>query len=78
MAHPGECQLYYDCGFSYVEVPSLFVQHLFECPYPFLFSEKTKKCEWFEFVDCGKREEPISGCKYISRAICDEKSIFEH
>ncbi|XP_061195422.1 adhesive plaque matrix protein 2-like [Saccostrea echinata] len=65
-AHPQYCQLYYDCSTKYTRVPTYFEQHMRECRYPQLFSEKTLQCENYTEVDCGNRTEYKSACNYLS------------
>eukprot|EP00105_Crassostrea_gigas_P024280 XP_011444485.1 PREDICTED: uncharacterized protein LOC105340228 [Crassostrea gigas] len=62
--HPGECQLYYNCSLTYISVPVHLEQHMVECNYPDLFSEKTNKCEDFTKVCCGARTEFKDKCSY--------------
>lgn len=62
--HPGECQLYYNCSLTYTSVPAHLEQHMVECTYPDLFSEKTNKCENFTDVCCGARTEFKDKCSY--------------
>ncbi|XP_069142729.1 protein jagged-1a-like [Argopecten irradians] len=64
IAHPKECQLFYNCSHTYPTIPRFFEQNMQECPYPQLFSTETKKCEAFEDVQCTYREEHKSGCDY--------------
>lgn len=61
--HPGECQLYYNCSLTYTSVPAHLEQHMVECNYPDLFSEKTNRCENFTDVCCGARKEIKNKCK---------------
>nr|XP_034306554.1 uncharacterized protein LOC105340247 isoform X1 [Crassostrea gigas] len=62
--HPGECQLYYNCSLTYTSVPAHLEQHMVECNYPDLFSEKTNQCENFTDVCCGARTEFKDKCSY--------------
>ncbi|XP_061179377.1 uncharacterized protein LOC133188003 [Saccostrea echinata] len=62
--HPGECQLYYNCSKTYPPVPSFMEQHMMECKYPDLFSERTLQCENFTDVCCGGRKELKGKCSY--------------
>lgn len=64
--HPGECQLYYNCSLTYTSVPAHLEQHMVECNYPDLFSEKTNQCENFTDVCCGARTEFKDKCKFAS------------
>ena len=65
--HPSECQLYYDCSFSYDgPIPRFFEQHMLECDYPAYFNTETNTCDFdFENVDCGNRARHIDACKYL-------------
>ncbi|XP_061178768.1 uncharacterized protein LOC133187419 [Saccostrea echinata] len=62
--HLGECQLYYNCSMTYSPVPSNMEQHMMECTYPDLFSERTLQCENFTDVCCGARQEIKDKCSY--------------
>ncbi|XP_062568424.1 uncharacterized protein LOC134230602 [Saccostrea cucullata] len=62
--HPGECQLYYNCSKTYSHVPNNMEQHMMECTYPDLFSERTRRCENFTEVCCGARKEYKDKCSY--------------
>ncbi|KAH3820314.1 hypothetical protein DPMN_122060 [Dreissena polymorpha] len=64
IAHPTECQAYYNCSVRYQNVPRLLEQHLVECSYPELFHAETKQCEHFENVKCGSRREFKDACDY--------------
>ena len=65
--HPTECQLYYDCSFTYDgPIPRFFEQHMKECDYPAYFNTETNTCDFdFENVDCGNRARHIDACKYL-------------
>ncbi|XP_046544867.1 uncharacterized protein LOC124255076 [Haliotis rubra] len=62
--HPDHCQLYYNCSQTYEHVPRYFKQYLRECTYPQLFDVRSSRCQDFQEVDCGTREETINACDY--------------
>lgn len=67
LAHPRECQQYYNCSMK--EDKELFLYrirkfYLTECYYPYLFSTETLKCENFTDVKCGNRYEVKWKCQY--------------
>lgn len=51
-----ECQLYFNCSMKHLTVSENMTQHLMECQYPELFSDKTFSCEPFSEVNCGVRK----------------------
>ncbi|KAH3819937.1 uncharacterized protein LOC127881677 [Dreissena polymorpha] len=64
IAHPTECQAYYNCSVWYQYIPRLLEQHMVECPYPQLFNADSEQCEHFENVTCGSRKEFKGACDY--------------
>ncbi|XP_076466564.1 uncharacterized protein LOC143297904 [Babylonia areolata] len=64
-AHPGQCQLYYNCSNDALSRQSYFTQYLEECPYPTLFSPVTSRCQAFRDVTCGDRLELVDKCSYL-------------
>ncbi|XP_076466662.1 uncharacterized protein LOC143297937 [Babylonia areolata] len=64
-AHPGQCQLYYNCSNDALSRQSYFTQYLEECPYPTLFSPVTSRCQAFRDVTCGDRLELVDKCDYL-------------
>ena len=59
VANEDNCAKYYNCS-----VP-LKNNRAQECPYPYLFSRITAKCETFTSVACDSRPEPQNPCKLI-------------
>ena len=55
IAHPKECQLYYDCGRPGSGVGRVLEPNLYECEYPDLFDAKKLECNDYHYVDCGGR-----------------------
>lgn len=68
LAHPRQCQLYYNCSMKEDEDLSFKYRvrrlYLTECYYPYLFSTETLKCENFTDVKCGDRYEVKWICEY--------------
>lgn len=68
LAHPRQCQLYYNCSMKEDEDLSFKYRvrrlYLTECDYPYLFSTETLKCENFTDVKCGERYEVKWICKF--------------
>nr|XP_022322146.1 uncharacterized protein LOC111123822 isoform X3 [Crassostrea virginica] len=58
VANEDNCAKYYNCS-----VP-LKNNRAQECPYPYLFSRTTSKCETFTSVACDSRPEPQNPCEY--------------
>ncbi|KAL8560969.1 hypothetical protein ACOMHN_061183 [Nucella lapillus] len=64
-AHPGHCQLYYNCSHSAVpSLYSLFSLYMQECPYPQQFSTLASRCQDYHHVRCGNRREHFDQCGY--------------
>lgn len=65
IAHPGYCQLYFNCSQTESPLPNADSIYLNECIYPRLLNDVTMACdEAFTVVKCWNRKELKSGCKY--------------
>ncbi|CAE1256526.1 unnamed protein product [Acanthosepion pharaonis] len=63
---PDNCAQFYNCSLPRENPrPGYLGDYIDECPYPKLFSERTKKCENFTTVNCGSRKEIKYACKYF-------------
>lgn len=72
---PDNCAQFYNCSLPRENPrPGYLGDYIDECPYPKLFSERTKKCENFTTVNCGSRKEIKYACNYqklqCSRSHC--------
>ena len=77
MAHPSECQLYFNCSLesgvvpraygvvprAYGVVPGPYEHYLSECAYPLLYEERSQTCEQAWRVDCNGRRKPATECE---------------
>eukprot|EP00745_Piridium_sociabile_P004169 TRINITY_DN124677_c0_g1_i1.p1 TRINITY_DN124677_c0_g1~~TRINITY_DN124677_c0_g1_i1.p1 ORF type:complete len:272 (-),score=38.58 TRINITY_DN124677_c0_g1_i1:471-1286(-) len=67
--HPDFCHLYFNCSDGSTSLPWYFTPHLKECRYPQLFSTVTSRCQKFDDVTCGDRQELLTHCEYWT-ALC--------
>ncbi|XP_062591210.1 uncharacterized protein LOC134252717 [Saccostrea cucullata] len=72
IADADNCHQYYNCSGEDYYLSSFAgtygvwpARNKHECHYPELFSEETLKCENYTKVNCGKRYEPVWGCRYV-------------
>ncbi|KAK7102891.1 mucin-2-like [Littorina saxatilis] len=64
MAHPEECQAFYNCSTPYEVVPRHYEQYLQECPYLQLYDARSQACQHSSTVDCQRRRKPDTQCDY--------------
>ena len=64
--HPTVCQLYYNCSvWDGMYRRGRFERHMQECPYPRQFNTRIMKCDDFENVECGNRQDTKDACQYL-------------
>ncbi|XP_061184903.1 uncharacterized protein LOC133192909 isoform X1 [Saccostrea echinata] len=61
LEHPTDCSKYYDCS----RPNGAYGRYLFECKYPDLYDQVSKRCETFRTVNCGARTAPLNPCDYL-------------
>lgn len=59
VAHPSDCSKYFDCSRPNGD----YGQYMFECKYPDLFDQGSRRCEAYSSVSCGSRVIPLNPCK---------------
>ena len=63
---PKKCQLYYNCSVGgSMNRRGRFERHLQECRYPRQFNTRIMKCDDFENVECGNRQDTKDACDYL-------------
>ncbi|XP_065924132.1 uncharacterized protein [Magallana gigas] len=58
VAHPRDCSKYFDCSRPNGD----YGQYMFECKYPDLFDQVSRRCEAYSSVSCGSRVIPLNPC----------------
>lgn len=61
IAHPDNCARYYNCSSNPDE--DWWGENVRECPYPWVFSQATMRCQPHETVDCASRAVPLDPCE---------------